>query len=127
MAQASIEQEEISLEDYRKFVDNFCFPVSKDSKEFNKRMNSLSKEAKVNFPMLLTAVVGLAAEGGEFASEVKKLFFHEKKPSEENINKIRLELGDAFWYITLGCLAIDLTLEDLMKMNVKKLTERHGS
>ena len=115
-----------TTEEYQKFINNFCFSVSKDPEEFIARMTELAQVTKINYPMLLTAILGISSEQGEFSSEAKKLMFHNAKLSEENLDKLKLELGDLLWYIGLACIALNVKLGDIMAMNITKLKKRHG-
>jgi NTP pyrophosphatase (non-canonical NTP hydrolase) len=35
------------------------------------------------------------------------------------------EMGDVMWYIAQGCIALGTTLEEVLEMNVDKLTARY--
>lgn len=71
---------------------------------------------------LLWNVLGLAGEAGEVADIVKKKIFHGHEVSNE---KIAQELGDVLWYLTATAVKLGLTLEDVMKLNDKKLRTRY--
>lgn len=46
-------------------------------------------------------VIGLITEGGEFASEVKRVVIYAKPQTEEMTAHMREELGDYCWYLAL--------------------------
>ncbi len=74
---------------------------------------------------LLTAAVGISAEGGEFMEIVKKIIFQGKPYSEDNIRHMKIELGDVMWYLAQACMALDTDFNELMEMNVNKLSARY--
>ena len=58
------------IDDYAKFVDHTTSIESKDYVAFVDRLWKL--ESAANLPRLLTAVIGMQSETGEFAEIVKK-------------------------------------------------------
>ena len=68
------------------------------------------------------AALGLAGEAGQFADAWKKVHYHKHNI---NIDQLSLELGDILWYIVVAAKALDLTLEDIAKLNIKKLSTRY--
>ena len=74
---------------------------------------------------LLTAAVGICAEGGEFTEIVKKMVFQGKPWNEDNKYHMKRELGDIMWYMAQACIALDVTFEELVEMNVEKLEARY--
>lgn len=68
-------------------------------------------------------IAGLAAETGEVNGVFQKALYKDVEFSKvELIN----ELGDVLFYLTALCNKADINLEDLKKLNVEKLGERHG-
>ena len=65
------------IDDYAKFVDHTTSTESKDYVAFVDRLWAL--EDKANLPRLLTAVIGMQSETGEFAEIVKKCVFQGKE------------------------------------------------
>ena len=57
-----------------------------------------------NIHRLLTAAVGVSAEGGEFMEIVKKMVFQGKPWSDHNRKHLVIELGDVMWYVMQACL-----------------------
>lgn len=71
---------------------------------------------------LVNAALGLTGEAGEFADMVKKHIHH---GHEFDRAKALLELGDILFYVTSGADELDATLEEVMQLNVNKLTKRY--
>ena len=67
----------------------------------------------------------LCAESGEFTEIVKKMIFQGKPATEENFYHMKRELGDIMWYFMQACLALDVSPEEIIEMNVEKLMARY--
>ena len=84
--------------DYNKYIDfvdsTTSFP-SKDAEEFVARIYDL-KEKGVNIERLLTAAVGITAEGGEFTEIVKKIAFQGKELNDDTKTHLVKEMGEAY-------------------------------
>lgn len=124
----------IDLNLYKEFVLAVCSDASKDYDAFLDRLDELrdnyivdlqSYGPQVNLPLLLTSGIGLASEGGEFNEIVKKIFFHGKALSEDNIFHMKRELGDVLWYWMNACNALNLDPNEVLAENVKKLEARY--
>jgi len=75
---------------------------------------------------LLTAVIGMMAESGEFAEIVKKKVFQaDTKFSDSEIYHMKRELGDVLWYWAQGCLALGFTPSQVIEENINKLEKRY--
>lgn len=92
------------LNEYEEFVDA----------SLNKPMNSQYR--------LLLGSIGLAGETGEVCEHIKKFVFHKGKTL--NLAKLKLELGDVLWYLTLICNTCDIHLDEIIDANIIKLEER---
>jgi NTP pyrophosphatase (non-canonical NTP hydrolase) len=88
-------------------------------------MNNLELEDDCNVPQLLTAALGICAEGGEFTEVVKKIVFQGKPVNEDNIFHMKRELGDIMWYVAQACMALDTDFNEIIEMNVEKLKARY--
>lgn len=75
--------------------------------------------------MLDNGALGLAGEAGEVADNIKKIIYHGRPFNEEMKDKIRKELGDCLWYISMIADAMETTMEQLAQGNIDKLLERH--
>jgi NTP pyrophosphatase (non-canonical NTP hydrolase) len=114
----------IDLNKYRKFVDAVTSDESKDFIAFSDRVVSLDEKG-ANIERLLTGAVGINSEGGEIMEIVKKLMFQGKPWNDETIYHIKRELGDVMWYVTQCLLALDVSLDEIIAMNVEKLEKRY--
>ena len=114
----------IDLKKYAQFVDGVTSDESKDGDAFTHRIADLYYQ---NFPTerMLTAAVGLSAEAGEFTEIVKKILFQGKPVNEENLFHLKRELGDIMWYFIQACIALDVSPEEIIEMNVEKLKARY--
>jgi NTP pyrophosphatase (non-canonical NTP hydrolase) len=74
---------------------------------------------------MLTAALGLSAEAGEFTEVVKKIIFQGKPVNEDNLFHMKRELGDIMWYFMQACMALDVSPEEVIEMNVDKLKARY--
>tara|TARA_B100000902_G_scaffold166493_1_gene161352 strand:- start:393 stop:797 length:405 start_codon:yes stop_codon:yes gene_type:complete len=108
---------------YVRFVNKVTSEESKDGVAFLNRLRDLEEESDIH--RLLTAAVGISAEGGEFMEIVKKVIFQGKPYNEENIHHLKIELGDVLWYVAQACIALDISLDDLCDMNITKLEKRY--
>ena len=98
-----------SFDKYSKFVDEVTSKPSKEMEQFIYRLQELSYDIKIE--RLLTAAIGISAEGGEFAEIVKKMIFQGKPANEDNIEHLKIELGDVMWYVAQACMALGVSLE----------------
>ena len=118
----------INTNDYQDFVKTTISPASSDIATFLNRLDSLyvdSLPLQVKLPELLTASVGLSAESGEFTEVVKKIIFQGKPLDEDNVYHLKRELGDICWYLAVACTALNTTLDEILVMNVEKLSARY--
>ena len=114
----------IDFDKYALFVDGVTSDPSKDYKSFIKSLSTLDGEGS-NIHRLLTAAVGISAEGGEFMEIVKKMVFQGKPWNDDNREHLIIELGDVMWYVMQACAALDVSLEDVVAGNVEKLKKRY--
>ena len=114
----------IDFKRYETFVDAVTSDASKDFVNLADRMVELDREG-ANIERLLTAGVGINAEGGEFLEIVKKMIFQGKPWNDANKHHLVTELGDLMWYISQACIALEISMEDVIATNVKKLEKRY--
>ena len=114
----------IDFKRYETFVDAVTSDASKDFVNLADRMVELDREG-ANIERLLTAGVGINAEGGEFLEIIKKMIFQGKPWNDANKHHLVTELGDLMWYISLACIALEISMEDVIATNVKKLEKRY--
>lgn len=74
---------------------------------------------------LLLQVLGICGEAGEIAEKMKKIVRDKNGViSEEDKVLMAKELGDVLWYLARFAQSIDMTIEDVALMNMKKLESR---
>ena len=115
----------IDYEKYKEFVNAVTSKESKDSYDFGARVVDLIE--KDNFPVerLLTASVGMCAEAGEFTEIIKNIIFQGKPVNEDNLFHLKRELGDIMWYVMQACMGLDISLDEIVQMNIDKLKARY--
>ena len=112
--------------DYEKYTEFVYAVTSEESKiysAFDERLFELTKDVPIE--RLLTAALGISAEGGEFTEVVKKIVFQGKPVNDENIFHMKRELGDILWYVAQACMALNTTFDEVIEMNVEKLKARY--
>ena len=114
----------VDLDKYALFVDSVTSDPSKDYKFFLESLGTI-KSKGANIERLLTAAVGISAEGGEFMEIVKKMVFQGKPWDEHNRKHLIIELGDVMWYVAQACMALDISFDEVIKGNIKKLEKRY--
>lgn len=107
---------------YVKFVNQVTSDESKNHVAFINRLRDLEETSDMH--RLLTAAVGMSAEGGEFMEIVKKMIFQGKPYNDDNVRHLKIELGDILWYVAQACIALDISLDDITDMNIDKLSKR---
>ena len=115
----------VDFKKYTEFVDEVTSDASKDAQEFNDALDIIDETSGISPERLLTAALGICAEGGEFTEIVKKCIFQGKPMDEHTIYHLKREMGDVLWYIAQGCIALDTSIEDVLYMNIEKLEGRY--
>jgi len=109
---------------YEEFVDAVTSDASKDFVSLADRLVELDGKG-ANIERLLTAGVGINAEGGEFLEIVKKMVFQGKPWNDDNREHLIIELGDIMWYIAQATQALGISFNEVIERNVKKLEKRY--
>lgn len=122
--------QKIDLNRYQDFVATVTSKQSNGLDSLVEQLHTLEKQAAIdgiqlNIPLLLTASIGLASEGGEFSEIVKKMTFQGKPYNEENRFHMKRELGDIIWYWINACRALGYDPNEVIAENVKKLESRY--
>ena len=117
-------KKQVDFSKYALFVDGVTSNPSKDYKSFIDALEYLDGQGS-NIHRLLTAAVGINAEGGEFMEIVKKMVFQGKPWTDDNREHLIIELGDVMWYVMQACSALEISLEDVVAGNVEKLKKRY--
>ena len=105
-------------------MDGVTSDPSKDYQCFIESISSLNGKG-ANIERLLTAAVGISAEGGEFMEIVKKIIFQGKPWNDDNREHLIIELGDVCWYVMQACMALGVSLDEVVEGNVDKLKKRY--
>ncbi len=114
----------IDFDKYQEFVDAVTSDASKDFVSFSDRIVELDGKG-ANIERLLTAGVGINAEGGEFLEIIKKMIFQGKPWNLDNKEHLIIELGDLMWYVTQACMALEISIDEVVSRNVNKLMKRY--
>ena len=112
-----------NFDKYTRFVNTVTSIQSKDSDAFIYRLQELGGDVAIQ--RLLTASVGISAESGEFMEIVKKMIFQGKPCNEDNLEHLKIELGDIMWYVAQACMALEVDMEEVLLTNIKKLEKRY--
>jgi len=114
----------IDFERYQEFVDAVTSDASTDFLALSDRLVALDEKG-ANIERLLTAGVGINAEGGEFLEIIKKMVFQGKPWNDDNREHLIIELGDIMWYVAQACIALEVDFNEVVAGNVKKLEKRY--
>ena len=114
----------VNTDAYLEFVNAVTSEPSKNADAFEYRIQELRGEG-FETHRLLTAAVGMSAESGEFTEVVKKIIFQGKPVNEENMFHLKRELGDIMWYVAQACMGLNVSLDEVIEMNVDKLRSRY--
>ena len=114
----------IDFKKYTEFVDAVTSDASTDFLAISDRLVQLDEKG-ANIERLLTAGVGINAEGGEFLEIIKKMIFQGKPFNEDNRHHMIIELGDIMWYVAQACMALGVTIDEVIAGNVTKLEKRY--
>lgn len=69
--------------------------------------------------------MGVAGEAGEVIEKWKKIVaYKDGEISEQDKHELKKELGDVVWYIALLAHSLDLSLDEVVELNLKKLSDR---
>ena len=112
------------LLDYTRFVDEVTSDASRDAQALSDSLDVIDGFG-VSPERVLTAAIGISAEGGEFAEIVKKCIFQGKPMDDDAQYHMKRELGDIMWYIAQACIALGISLEDVLDTNIQKLEARY--
>ena len=114
----------VDFQKYTQFVDAVTSDESKDFLALSDRLVGLDEKG-ANIERLMTGAIGINAEGGEVMEIVKKLVFQGKPWNQETKEHLIKELGDTVWYIVQCLIALDVSLDEVVNRNIKKLEARY--
>ena len=112
------------LLDYTRFVDEVTSDASRDAQALSDSLDVIDNFG-VSPERVLTAAIGISAEGGEFAEIVKKCIFQGKPMDDDAQYHMKRELGDIVWYVVQACIALGISFEDVIDTNIQKLEARY--
>jgi len=113
------------LKDYVNFVNNVTSEESRLKFPFRASLDRMENQFGTPPQRLITAALGLSAEAGEFGDLVKKCLFQGKELNKENKELMIKELGDVMWYLAQGCMALGVTIDEVLWANIDKLEKRY--
>ena len=114
----------VNFERYQEFVAEVTSDCSTNFVDFADRIGELDRQG-ANIERLLTAGVGINAEGGEFLEIIKKMVFQGKPWNDDNREHLIIELGDIMWYVAQATMALDISFDEVIETNVNKLKKRY--
>ena len=114
----------IEFKKYEEFVAEVTSKASTNFVDFADRIGELDREG-ANIERLLTAGVGINAEGGEFLEIIKKMVFQGKPWNADNREHLIIELGDVMWYVAQATQALGVSMEQVLDGNIRKLSKRY--
>jgi len=114
----------IEFSKYEEFVAQVTSNASTNFVDFADRIGELDRQG-ANIERLLTAGVGINAEGGEFLEIIKKMVFQGKAWNADNREHLIIELGDIMWYVAQATMALGISMEDVLDTNITKLSKRY--
>jgi len=91
-----------------------------ENKQFDKLKERMSSETNLR---LMHAIVGIGTEAGEIQDLFKKKVMYGKDIDRSAFVD---ELGDIMWYIGVACNTLEISFEEIMEKNWKKLSVRYG-
>ncbi len=95
----------------------------KEYQEFAKKTAIYPRE---NHDNLLYPTLGLVSEAGEVAGKLKKIIRDDHwKIDEAKKQDLAKEIGDVLWYVAQLSTELELSLEEIAQLNLKKLEDRY--
>lgn len=95
---------------------------------FNEYQKQALKTAINNPDQLMNKTIwamGIAGESGEIIEKWKKIVaYKDGTISQEDIADLTKELGDVLWYLAIFAHSLNISLEDIARLNLKKLEDR---
>jgi phosphoribosyl-ATP pyrophosphohydrolase len=119
------ETSNLFLRQYNHFVNTLLSDTSKDVSLLIARLKDLDGKENVNIARLMTASDGIAAEGGELKEIVKKCLYQGKPLNVDNRFHILREMGDIIFYWMVACQALNITPDEVIEENIRKLEARY--
>ncbi len=91
-----------------------------------KKYDCFEADSDPKNPAFVAKLLGLTEEAGEVAGKFKKILRDDNGViSEEKENDVKKELGDVLWYLATISRYMGIDFDDVAKMNLDKLEDRH--
>ena len=87
-------------------------------------VDAVTSDASTNFVDFADRIGELDREGANLEI-IKKMIFQGKPWNEDNKEHLIIELGDIMWYVAQACMALDVSMDQVLETNVKKLEKRY--
>lgn len=103
----------------------FPIPFLMEYQEFVESVESLPPGLKgmdLLRSRMVHGVLGVGTEQGEIADQIKRHIYY---GTDVDVDNVKEEIGDLVWYLTLLCNVFDLTLQDVIESNRRKLQARY--
>lgn len=96
--------------------------------EYQEQAKRTAIYPRADFPQAITYVVlGLVGEAGEMANAIKKTLRDDWGVlTTARRDALFVELGDVLWYVAMVARELDISLEDVARINLEKLHDRAG-
>ena len=103
-----------------------AYPKKSTSMTFEEytRLAARTDVTKARGARLLNSILGLNGEAGEIAELYKKLIYHNKPVTYDDLID---ELGDVLWYVASFARACEVELSEVARRNIAKLEARYKS
>lgn len=92
---------------------------SMNTKQYQQEIRNL--DCHESFNRTFAHALGLCEEAGEVAGKLCKA--HRKK-EPPNLDELKLELGDVLWRVGALCNQLDVSMDEIMELNIEKLHDR---
>lgn len=95
-----------------------------DFEEYQKLAKKTSLNVKIDSSFVYPTL-GLVSEAGEIAGKVKKIYRDNNGIlDQERKETLEKEIGDVLWYIAELCTELNISLDDVATLNIKRLASR---
>ena len=93
--------------------------------EYGEFVESIWQKDKLHFKNygIMHAIMGIAGEGGELLDAVKRACFYGTPLDKTNIKE---EIGDLMYYLVCLLRGLDITMDECIELNIKKLSHRYN-
>lgn len=69
--------------------------------------------------------MGISGEAGELLDKWKKIVaYRDGEYNEDDLKSLKREMGDVVWYIALFAHSLGISMDEVLKLNIEKLSDR---